>query len=250
MALVRGAPQLLVETDFNGGLGYEDRLGRTVPVARKPFLFAESNPRLLASLSASSTAACTSGVVTVTATAHGIVATAFDGFEFYYPGSPSLAAGWYAGFTRTSADACTFSAPLAADFTSESINSGAAMVGEITVASIVLPPYTMMPGDIVRAILACNQDGTTNTKTQRIRLGGVVLCSAVITTATSSYIGALSFSVISNTKHFGVSREHNLSSTEIYGTVDISTSLTLSVTNQLSAAGSYTGLSSLKLDIA
>ena len=249
MALVRGAPQLLVETDFNGGLGYEDRLGRTVPVARKPFLFNEPNPRLLASLVASSTASCTSGVVTVTAAAHGIVATAFDGFEFYYPGSPSLAAGWYAGFTRTGTDTCTFSAPLAANFTSESINSGAALVDEVTVASMTLPAYTMVPGDIVRAILACNQDATTNTRTQRVRLGGVSMVSSILTTSTSSYLGALAFSIVNNTKQFAVSREHNTNSTEFYGTVDISTPLTLSVTNQLSAAGSYTGLSSLKLEI-
>ena len=217
-------------------------LGQTIP-------FPGFAPRLFASLSASSTAACTSGVVTVTATAHGIVATAFDGFEFYYPGSPSLAAGWYADFARTGADTCTFSAPLVAGFTSESINSGAALVDEITVASIVLQPNTMRPGDIVRAVFACNQDATSNTRTQRLRLGGVSLCSSVSATSVSSYVGALAFSVVSNTKQFSASREHVSSSAEVYGTLDILTSLTLSITNQLSAAGCYAGISSLKLEI-
>lgn len=221
-----------------------------MPVGKGAIPFPGFAPSLLASLVASSTADCASGVVTVTATAHGIIATAFDGFEFYYPGSPSLAAGWYANFARTGADTCTFSAPLAADFTSESINSGAALVDEITVASIVLPANTMKPGDIVRTMFACNQDATSNNRTQRIRIGSTLMGAVGVASSSSSSIGSLAFSVISTNKQFGVaSREHAANSTEVYGAENILTSLTVSLTNQLAAAGCYSGFSSLKLEI-
>ncbi len=78
------------------------------------FPFPNFSPRIIPALVVSSTAACTSKVVTISATSHGIPATLFDGYEVYYPGSPSLSAGWYGSLSRTSADALTFSAPSAA----------------------------------------------------------------------------------------------------------------------------------------
>jgi len=221
---------------------------KTIDMAKGVYRFPDFSPRLLASLAASSTAACTSGVVTVTATSHGVIATAFDGFEFYYPGSPSLAAGWYANFARTGADTCTFSAPFAVDFTSESINSGDALVDEITVASIVLPANTMKPGDLVRARLAINQDATSNSRVQKLKLGTTTMCATTNATATSSCVFSLTFSVVSKNKQFGVTtRDHNVTSGEYYGTEDISTDLTVSFTTQLAAAGCYSAFSSLKL---
>ena len=221
-----------------------------IPVGKGAIPFSNFAPRLLASLVASSVAECTSGVVTVTATAHGIVATAFDGFEFYYPGSPSLAAGWYSNFSRTSADVLTFSAPGTANFVSESVNAGAAMTSEITIVSLDLPANALSVGDIVRIIYACNQDATANSRKQKIKLGTTNLGQIDVTSATSSFIGSLAFSVAGQSKQWGVaSREHTTISSEYYGTDNISTSLTVSLTNQLGVAGSYSGISSAKLEI-
>jgi len=110
-----------------GDMSFRDPDTQVVmPVGKGAIPFPDFAPRLLASLVASSTAECTSGVVTVTATSHGIPASNLDGAEFYFPGSASLAAGWYASFYRSSADVVTFSAPGVPDFTSESVNGGSA----------------------------------------------------------------------------------------------------------------------------
>ena len=221
-----------------------------MPVGKGAIPFPGFAPRLLASLVASSTAECTSGVVTVTATSHGIISTVFDGFEFYYPGSANLAAGWYGNFSRTGVNTFTFSAPLAANFSSESINSGSAFTDEITFASITLPPNTMSAGDIVRAVFACNQDATSNNRTQRFKIGSTTICNNGISTSSSSIIMSLAFSVVGQLSQFGaVSREHSAASSEVYTTEDISNAVTLSVTNQLAAAGCYSAITSLKLEI-
>lgn len=81
----------------------------------QPFVvkFPDFRKSLLASLVVSSTAARTSDIVTVTATAHGITTgTTYVGFRFFYPGSPSLAAGWYDSIVSIpDANTITFNAP-------------------------------------------------------------------------------------------------------------------------------------------
>jgi len=204
------------------------------------FPFTNFAPRLLASLVANSTAACTSGVVTVTATSHGIPATVFDEMQFYYPGSPSLAAGWYSGFARTSADALIFSAPDAADFASESVNAGAALVNEITVASMVIKANELTAGDIVRVDYASHGDAVTSAKTYKVKLNTTVLGVSSTSTATSSFLGALTFCIVSAQKQFGVgAREGTASTTEYSGSENVSGELTLSLTAQLAGAGMY-----------
>ena len=83
------------------------------------FRFPGFRKSLLASLVINSTASRTSGIVTIAATAHGITTgTSFVGYRFYYPGSPSLAAGWYDSIlTIPDANTITFSA-IGEDFTS------------------------------------------------------------------------------------------------------------------------------------
>jgi hypothetical protein len=251
MALVRGAPQLLVETNINGSIGYEDRLGHTIALANGPYPIPGFTPRLLASLVASSTAACTSGVVTVTATAHLIPATSFNGYSFYYPGSASLAAGWYDGFSRTGADTVTFSAPFSADFTSESINSDAAFISEVTFESIVIPANTCVVGDRVTIPFFRASNSTAGTKTTRLKINGSTT-TTISNTSTTSIIGASDFSftfdsatsVVSNGSVNGA-----LWSSLVKLTVDPATNLTVSITNQLSAAAMYIAFIASKLGI-
>jgi len=218
-------------------------LGQIIP-------FTNFAPRLLASLVASSTAACTSGVVTVTAAAHGIPATIFDGMQFYYPGSPSLAAGWYSGFARTSADALTFLEPTAANFTSESVNSGNAFVDEVTAASISLPPNTLNAGDIVSITTFARGDGVSSAKTWRIKTGTTTLSSQAVSTGTSQGIINLGFCVTSSVQAIGAAiRSHSLVSSSTSATIDTSAVTTVSLSLQLAAAGMFIFLPSAKLEI-
>lgn len=251
MAFVRGAPQLLVETDLDGGLGYEDRLGRTIALANRALTIPGFAPRLLASLVASSTAACTSGVVTVTATAHLIPATSFNGYLFYYPGSPSLAAGWYSGFSRTGADTITFSAPLSANFTSESVNAGAAFVSEVTCESLVLPANTCTVGDRVIIPTFRASNNTAGTKTNKIKIGSNTVCT-VNTTSTTTIVGASDFSFTFDSVNTAVSHggtNGTLAATITKVAADVATDLTLSFTSQVSAAAMYMAVIVAKLRI-
>ena len=99
---------------------------------------------LLASLQATSTASRTSNVVTITSTAHGVTTgTTYVGYRYFYPGSPSLIAGWYDSILSIpDANTITFSAP-GTDFGSESINGGAAyLAGTAMSDTITIPAST------------------------------------------------------------------------------------------------------------
>ena len=109
--------------------------------------------RLLASLVAGSTATRAGLVVTVTATAHGIPPTTFDGCDFFFPGCPSLASGWYKNFLYLTANSLQFALPdgaLGVDFTSESINSGNAFIGRVEGCSLTLPGSSLQSGSRIR----------------------------------------------------------------------------------------------------
>ncbi len=207
------------------------------------FPFPNFAPRLLASLVASSTADCTSGVVTVTATAHGIPSTIFDAYQIYYPGSASLAAGWYGGLSRISADALTFSAPGASDFSSESVNGGAAVTAEITHASIVLPPNFVQVGSTATIEFLNAGDATSNTKTSRLRLNTTLLAQQAVTSSSSNLHMSFSFSVPLANSQIGVGARDNTSiSTRYTGSEDLSAAATVSLTTQLATAGSYSAV--------
>ena len=209
-----------------------------MPVGKGAIPFPDFAPRLLASLVASSTAACTSGVVTVTATAHGIPTAIMEGYQFYYPGSPSLAAGWYSGLSRTSADAVTFSAPGAADFTSESVNGGAAFVDEITFTSMVIPANAMSVGSFIEIPIFRQSNGTAGTKTTNAKINGNVFATNA-NTSTTAIIGTSTFCGFVESPTVAVG--HNsvsgvLTSGLRKAAIDIRADQTLIVSGQLSAA--------------
>lgn len=215
------------------------------------FPFPNFAPRLLASLVASSTADCTSGVVTVTAAAHGIPATTFNGYHFHYPGSTSLAAGWYADFQRTGADTVTFSAPLAADFTSESVNAGAAFTSEVTYESIIIPRNTLQIGDIVSVPSFRMSNNTAGTRTVRIRINGT-LATYIAASSTTAIIGSseLCFAVDSAVDSVGhTSLNGTLSNVLVSCAIDINSEMTVTHTGQLSAAAMYMACISKSLRI-
>ena len=208
-------------------------------------------PRLLASLVDSSTAACTSGVVTVTAAAHLIHATNFNGYSFYYPGSASLAAGWYSNFLYTSVNTITFSAPLSANFTSESVNAGSAFTSEVTFESVVIPANTFVPGDRVVLATFRASNTTAGSKITKLKINETAI-STVTNTSTTAIIGAsdFSFTLISNTLAVSqVSVNGTLGNSQGKMTVDLATDLTISISNSLSAAGMFIAFTASKLRI-
>ena len=121
---------------------------------------------LLASLAASSTAARSSNVVTVTATAHGVPNT-YNGFRFYYPGSASLAAGWVDNITVVDANNITFPS-IGTNFSSESVNSAAAYTTATNIPSSILIPAGMVADSThMRMIANTASLNTAATKTVR-----------------------------------------------------------------------------------
>lgn len=207
------------------------------------FTFPNFSPRLIASLVASSTAECTSGVVTVTATSHLITATTFDGWNFYYPGSPSLSAGWYAGFTRVDANSVTFVAPFSANFTSESVNGGAAFVDEVTFESMTLPAKALQVGSMLDVQVYRSSNNTAGTKTIRQKIGSSVLSSHANTSTTTLH-GVVIFGgvVTSPAAILGSGYSGSSVSAQNSVTINAGSDQVISVTGQLSAAGMFLAL--------
>lgn len=208
------------------------------------FPFPGFAPRLLASLVASSTAACTSGVVTVTATAHGITATVFDEWEFYYPGSPSLAAGFYSGFSRTGVHTCTFRAPLSADFASESVNAGEVFTSEVTFVSADIPAKLLSVGNQIEVPFYRHSNNTTGSKTTRAKIGSETL-SSIANSSTTAVIGTSSLAafVVSPTLAYGHSSISGIMTGTISSAaIDINAAQVLSVSGMLSAAAMTLGM--------
>lgn len=127
---------------------------------------------LLASLVANSTASRTGGQVTVTATGHGITTGAtYQGLRFFYPGSPSLVAGWYDSIISIpDANTLTFSAP-GTDFAPESVNSAAAYTTNTDFCSALIPASWAKPYASFVVAAMWSGDTTATTKNQRVKVG-------------------------------------------------------------------------------
>ena len=213
------------------------------------FPFTNFAPRLLASLAASSTATCTSGVVTVTATGHNITA-AYDEFAVYYPGSLSLAAGWYGNVLYVDANTFKFGAPGSADFTSESINSGNAFVDEITVSSSVIQANTFVGNQTCSARMFCRTDAASTSKTTRLKIGTDLISSGLVSSGSGSGYSELGFAVSIPTRAHGIAaRNHTFSSTRYDVTINPTANLTLNVTAQCGAAATVIAFIALSLRI-
>lgn len=209
-------------------------LGQTIP-------FTNFTPRMVASLVAGTTAVCTSGVVTVTATAHAITAGGYDGYQIYYPGSPSLAAGFYENLTVVDVNSFTFSAPLSPNFLSESVNGGAAMTTEVTVASVDIPANTFRIGDFVEALLFRRHSTTAGTKLTNLYYGtSNVGDSSSSSTATVYGIPNMIFVCEKQTTQRGVrGLPGAYTASARSGNMDIGSDKTLSMAHSLTAASDW-----------
>ncbi len=212
----------------------------------RPAPFPGFTPRLVASLVTSSTAACTSGVVTVAATAHGVPATYADGFEIYYPGSPTLAAGWYSGMIRTGADSLTFLAPSSPDFASESINGGAAFSSEVTLYSLNMPGNTLNPGDMVSCRVTSSGPGA-GTKTITLKYATVILGRNTLTA--NRLTSDIGFAVSGVAKQSGNTGTIGTAGTLFNGTVDMTVSQEMTITGSSASAGGVLIIHAAKVSV-
>ena len=205
---------------------------------------------LLGSLVASSTASRTNGVVTITATAHGITTgSVFVGFRFYYPGSPTLPAGLYDSILSIpDANTITFSA-AGADFGSESINSGSAWTTLTDLITMTIKGNLLK--DMGRVILKIGKLGSTGggTKTVTEMFGGSMLGSQSVTSNPVSDT-TTGFRCYGNNKQLAFSYSDGTGGT-IYQTLtkDITVDQSLTIKGTVSAAGEFLALIGARVEI-
>lgn len=207
---------------------------------------------LLASLVAGATAARTSGVVTVTATAHGITTGAtYVGYKYFYPGSSSLAAGWYDSIlTIPDANTLTFSA-AGADFGSESVNGGAAYTTATDINSLIIPGNSLKDQSKVRLVHLRDGDTVATNKTIALVFGGYALS---LFNATSSSRGdvALGFICLGLNKQIAPNgvNEHGMTSVALNSsTKDITQDQTLTLRATCTAAQLFIAVQSAHVEI-
>ncbi len=173
-----------------------------------PLDFPNFRPTLLASLVAGATATRVGLTVTVTATAHGVPATTYDGFRYFIPPTPSLPSGaWASSVVRTDANTLTCTLPdgtAGSDFAGESINSGAAYTTQTELCVMTVPANTLRPKAKVSAAFMRGGDTTATTKTLRLQFAGSNVCG-LTAGATPFMDGKMGFRVLDNGYRISVS---------------------------------------------
>jgi len=208
-------------------------------------------PSVLASFVNGTTAAQVGNMVTVTAAAHGIVgSTAKNGYRIYYPGSPSIAAGWYGEFAWVDANTVTFTNPVAQTVSSESVNGGLAYTAATTVCTLTLPGGSMGPNGRITLASLHSGDATSGSKFLRMVLGGSVLHSVTLGSAASWWSRQ---TVINNgieTKQVAAAAADGVASGSAFSSAAINTTLdqTVSATITLGPA-LWASLDSAELEV-
>ncbi len=225
-----GIREARVPDDFSG-------MGSVPFVSRFPG-FRKS---LFASLVTNSTAVRSSNIVTITAAAHGIpTGSTYIGYRFFYPGSPSLAAGWYDSITDVQTNTISFNAP-GANFGSESINGAAAYTTatQVSGAGIIPAGYLLDVTKSVSMAIPMGGGGTAATKTLKMTFNGTTLLSS---TATTSCFGCRRSEIysVSNTQigaFFSV--QNGASSSTPSVTIDKTTDISVGIQLTISAAADF-----------
>lgn len=221
----------------------------TVPAG---FTFLGFQPSIVASFVAGATAAQSGTTVTVTANAHGIIGdNTRDGFRIYFPGSPSIPAGWYNGFAWVSANAISFQRGTAT-VASEQVNGGAAFISAVEVASATIKGGLLSAMSRLTCYLTRRSDTSAATKTVRVKLDGTQLAASVSTSTPNFVSQRLGFVCQSPSSQTGLAQMENTASAQApyNGAVDTTADCTLTVEAQLSAAGAYICIDALTGEIA
>ncbi len=206
---------------------------------------------LLASLVAGATASRTSNIVTITATAHGIPLTStYYGFRFYYPGSTNLTAGWYDSLISIpDANTLTFFAP-GVDFTSESINGGAAWTTITDIISTTIPANTLKDGSKVAVGILRGADNVASNKIIYLNFGGAQVQQATLTGVSALEL-KMGFRCLGSTKQFAHTTGWEGTNSSLIGVVSksVTSDQALLLRGSLAAASMYLSIIGAHVEI-
>jgi len=234
---------VMVTTSSDGEIGFS--VG--VPIISR---FPGFSPSILASFVAGTTATQSGTTATVTATAHGIVgSTARNGWRIYWPGSPSIAAGWYQGFAWVDANTITFTNPTSQTVASESMNGGAAFVSQVTLSTLTLPGGSMGPNGRITVRYIRSGDNTAGNKVSRLLFAGSTMASNGGTTSgnitAQMTIVNRSVSQQSATNSYDSSGSSSFTASTWDSSVDRSVAFTMQVSN----ASQWLAIDYLELEV-
>jgi len=199
--------------------------------------FDDMVPKILPSLVNGSTAVQSGSTVTVTATAHGIPATIYDGWKVWYPGSTNIPAGWYSDFLYLTANTFSFTAADSKTVASESVNGGAFVSAYVELYRTTVPGNSMGKNGSLSCRVLRGGDTTAGNKTLRTHFGGSVLNVHSVSTSPMVVLRYPAFNMNSETKQrFMISPEttvsaSNLNNATVDTTQDQSYYLTAAVAN-------------------
>lgn len=240
--VVAGEPVPVLATLLSGGgLGLFGAESKTFSVPQI-LPFPDFAPSIVASFVAGTTATQSGTLVTVTATAHGIVgSTARNGCRIYYPGSPSIPAGWYQGFAWVDANTITFTNPVSQTVASESVNAGAAFLSTVSIGSLTLPGGSMGPNGRIKLHSMRSGDTTATTKSTRMFLGGQNIVSAFLAASNNLSLSLHIYNTGTENAQIGMSTPEGIlvQSAPSTATVNTAVSQTVSISASIGAAGSY-----------
>lgn len=204
---------------------------------------------LLASLVVNSTASRTGGLVTVTATSHGITTGAtYVGFRFFYPGSSSLSAGWYDSIVSIpDANTLTFTA-AGPDFVNESVNSAAAYTTLTSITDMIIPGGTIKPYSRIVSNVFRSGDTTGTTKNIRNLFGGQQLG---LSNGSSNSNGAhrLTIAFEENRAYSVNSQDGALANALTNASISLNVDQTFGLSGSVSAASGFVALHNASLEI-
>lgn len=206
---------------------------------------------LLASLVTNSTASRTGGLVTVTATSHGITTgTTYVGFRVFYPGSANLSAGWYDSIVSVpDANTLTFTAP-GPDFASESVNGAAAYTTLTSITDVIIPGGTLKPYSRITSNLFRSGDATATTKNLRNLFGGQQLgLSSATTIPHGTHRLTVHIEDGPNRVYSVASQDEVLSSTLANVPINVNVDQTFGISGSVSAASGFLALHNAVLEV-
>jgi len=213
--------------------------------------FPDFAPSIVASFVAGTTATQSGTLVTVTATAHGIVgSTAKNGYRIYYPGSPSIPAGWYQGFAWVDANTITFTNPVSQTVASESVNAGAIYTANTTIGSLTLPGGSMGPNGRITARAQKSGDATASSKNLRLFLSAQNICTAFQSTAQCIYAHLTINNMAAESVQYGAQAHDSSTTSGTYvGTVNTAVAQPVSLTASCSASASWHCITYAELEV-
>ena len=202
--------------------------------------------RLLASLVAGATATRVGLTVTVSATAHGIPSGTYDGSDFFFPGCPSLAAGWYPRFLYVSANSVQFSLPsgtTGSDFAGESIYGGLIYYLQTMVCAVTIPGGSLQSGSLLqgRIYRECSTDSST--KSIYMVVDNVQAARKTATTYPNGLVSCSAFCDVGSIRANNWTVDYGDGATAIKISKDFSLPSVVSMEAKLSLAGTYMWLS-------